>query len=50
VWWTRRRPSNDEAISESVLSDFIAVSKYAGLEARMTEIEERLNARAGNTN
>jgi hypothetical protein len=45
----------DSAASESVrlsalravMSDFIAVSKYAGLEERMTAIEERLKAAKG---
>ena len=32
----------------AVLSDMMAVSKFAGLEDRVTEIEEQLHARTGN--
>jgi hypothetical protein len=33
-----------------LLAELIAVSKYSGLEARMTEIEKTLDARRGNAN
>jgi hypothetical protein len=44
--------ANSESVRLSalraVLSDMMAVSKFGGLEDRMTQIEEQLNARAGN--
>ena len=37
------------AAPRAMLSDMIAVSKFAGLEHRVTELEEQLNDRTGNT-
>jgi hypothetical protein len=38
------------AAMRAVLSDMMAVSKFGGLEDRMTQVEEKVNARIGHTN
>ena len=38
------------AAMRAVLSDMMTVSKFGGLEDRMTQVEEKVNARIGNSN
>jgi hypothetical protein len=38
------------AALRAVVSDMMAVSKFGGLEDRVTQVEEKVNARTGNTN
>ena len=37
------------AALRAVVSDMMAVSKFGGLEDRVTQVEEKVNARTGNT-